>query len=40
VDYSAVPVHVAEEVFIDHVDIISALESAAYLVPRGESGEL
>jgi redox-sensing transcriptional repressor len=39
VDFTAVPLRVPEEVFVDHMDITSALESAAFFAREGEACE-
>ncbi|OFW60680.1 MAG: hypothetical protein A2133_05950 [Actinobacteria bacterium RBG_16_64_13] len=36
VDFTAVPLHVPDEVFVDHMDITSALESAAFFARQDQ----
>jgi redox-sensing transcriptional repressor len=38
VDFTAIPLHVPDDVFVDHMDITSALESAAFFAREGGSG--
>ena len=37
VDFTAIPLQVPDDVFVDHMDITSALESAAFFAREGES---
>lgn len=39
VDFTAIPLPVPDEVFVDHMDITSALESAAFFARQDEDGE-
>jgi redox-sensing transcriptional repressor len=39
VDFTAIPLRVPDDVFVDHMDITSALESAAFFAREGESPE-
>ena len=38
-DFTAIPLRVPDEVFVDHMDMTSALESAAFFAREGESAE-
>ncbi len=39
VDFTGIPLRLPDEVFVDHMDITSALESAAFFARREETGE-
>lgn len=39
VDFTAVPLQVPDDVFVDHMDITSALESAAFFARQEQAGE-